>query len=486
MRRRAWVGAWDRALMARVATTESAVLDRVLPGLGRAANHGLLWLGVSGALGATGNRSARRAALRGLIALSLGSAAVNVVSKQLVGRTRPDPALIPLARRLVRAPLTTSFPSGHSASAAAFAAGVALENPLLGVPVAVAGAAVAASRVYTGAHYPSDVLAGMSLGVGAALLTLWWWPRTPPGPSEAVSPSRPVPASKTGTGVVIVLNSGAGSARDSVAEALARELPDAELVTAGEGDDLPGLVAAAAERAAVLGIAGGDGTVNLGASVAAARGLPLLVVPAGTLNHFARDLGVNSVADAVAALRAGDAVEVDLGKAGDLVFLNTSSTGLYVDMVRLRHRWEKRLGKWPAMLLALTRVLRHDRPRDLVVDGEPTRLWMLFAGNGRYLPVGFAPTHRPRLDDGLLDVRAIRADVPLARTRLVVGALTGTLRWCGAYRAWTAPTVTVRGGDSLGLSYDGEVVRVAGEVRLEKARRALTVYRPAGAVRFLR
>ncbi|GFN08463.1 hypothetical protein Smic_70190 [Streptomyces microflavus] len=75
---------------------------------------------------------------------------------------------MPVVRQLKRQPVTTSFPSGHAASAAAFATGVALESKGWGAVVAPVAAAVAASRVYTGVHYPSDVLAGAALGIGAA------------------------------------------------------------------------------------------------------------------------------------------------------------------------------------------------------------------------------------------------------------------------------------------------------------------------------
>lgn len=470
--------------MAKVARTDSVVLDQVLPRVGRAANYSRLWFGVAAGLAVTRNRRARRGAARGLIALSIASAAANVLSKQLVGRVRPAADITPIVRRLTRAPRTTSFPSGHSASAAAFATGVLLEAPVLGAPIAGLAVAVAASRVVTGAHYPSDVAAGVTLGAAAGLLTQWWWPRTPPGPSQAGAPTDAVPSDQTGTGLVIVVNAGSGSDDDDeLLRRLAEELPAAEIVRA-EGDELPAAMKDAAGRCQVLGVAGGDGTVNLAARAAAERKLPLLVIPAGTLNHFARDLGVESLDDAIGAFRAGEAIRVDLGRAGDQSFVNTSSTGLYVDLVRFREHWEKRLGKWPAMLVGLVHVLRHGEPQNLVVDGEPRRLWMLFAGNGRYLPTGFTPAYRPRLDDGQLDVRIVDASVPFARARIVVGALTGTLRWSRPYEA------TVRSGlrvgashGEWGLSVDGEVTKMSGHVDIGKDIGALTVYRPAGADR---
>ncbi len=482
MRRQRWIGAADRAVMTRVARTENVVLDRVLPRLGRSANYGRLWAGVAGVLAATQQPKARRAAVRGLVALSLASAAVNVISKQLVGRPRPAADLAPLIRRLAIAPRTTSFPSGHSASAAAFATGVLLESPLLGVPVAVTAAGVATSRVAVGAHYPSDVVAGVGVGVIAGLATQTWWPRGPLDPATAAAPDHRPPALSTGAGLVLVTNAGAGSVRDDSLRRIAAELPEAEVIVAGPEHDLAAVIEDAAKRCVVLGVAGGDGTVNLGAKTAVRHDVPLLVVPAGTLNHFARDSGVESIEAAIGALRAGEAVRVDLGRAGDEVFVNTSSIGLYVDLVRFRERWEKRLGKWPAMLVGLVHVLRHSEPEEVEVEGVPRRLWMLFAGNCAHEPVGFAPTSRPSLDDGLLDVRIVDAAVPLARTRIVLGALTRTLRWSRAYELSRRTSLQLKGmNGTLALSVDGEVTDVPQTVELGKSPRALTVYRPGGA-----
>jgi len=98
--------------------------------------------------------------------------------------------------------------------------------------------------------------------------------------------------------------------------------------------------------------------LQVAAGLAADKGLPLLVIPAGTFNHFATDLGVRSAQDALDAVRAGDSVLVDVAQAGQQSFLNTASTGVYVDLVRAREELEERLGKWPAVVVALVRVLR--------------------------------------------------------------------------------------------------------------------------------
>ena len=101
----------DQRALDWLAGRQSRALDTVLPALGRAANYGRLWQAVALGLALAGNQRTRRAALRGLVALSVTSLAANVVSKRMVGRVRPVVEAIPLARKLARAPLTTSFPS---------------------------------------------------------------------------------------------------------------------------------------------------------------------------------------------------------------------------------------------------------------------------------------------------------------------------------------------------------------------------------------
>ena len=180
-------------------------------------------------------------------------------------------------------------------------------------------------------------------------------------------------------------------------------------------------------------MAGGDGTVAAAAAVADRHHLPLVLVPAGTLNDFARDVGVYDLQEAVDASGAGEAVAVDLGLVqahpglgadpySDEVtrtryFLNTASIGSYPELVRLRERWQPRWGKWPAFVAALYTVLRRSERIDVKIDGEWRTVWFLFVGNGPYHPRGMVPAWRPTLDSGLLDVRWLRADVRFSRFR---------------------------------------------------------------------
>ena len=121
----------DLAAFRRVARTNSTTLDRTLPPLSTAANHSAIWIVLGAGLATWGGRFGKRAAIRGLGSLAVTSTLVSGVLKHLFHRPRPALRDIPLARRLTRQPLTTSFPSGHAASAGAFAVGVASELPRL-------------------------------------------------------------------------------------------------------------------------------------------------------------------------------------------------------------------------------------------------------------------------------------------------------------------------------------------------------------------
>ena len=113
----------DRLAFGLAHRRETPVLDRVLPPLTRSADRGVLWLGVAGTLAAAGRR---RAAVRGLVSLAAASAVANGPVKLATRRHRPGLDDVPLLRQVTVQPRTSSFPSGHSASAAAFAVGVAL------------------------------------------------------------------------------------------------------------------------------------------------------------------------------------------------------------------------------------------------------------------------------------------------------------------------------------------------------------------------
>ena len=263
-------------------------------------------------------------------------------------------------------------------------------------------------------------------------------------------------------GGFLIVNPRAGSARPDAAqladEAQARGI---EVHILRPGED-PAATASTADADA-LGMAGGDGSLAAVAAVAIQRGLPLVPVPFGTRNHFARDVGLDP-ADPVATLAAfetGLERHVDVGRAGDRLFLNNVSLGVYARLVHRRERHRRRREAL-ARLRALLLLVRPHEPLELSVDGEPVEARILLVSNNRYALDLFSLGERPRLDEGCLYV--YRAAGPLPR------------HWDGPT---AAPDVTI---DSrrrrVAAAIDGEPVQLEFPLRIAIEPKALRVLVP--------
>ena len=162
----------DIALYAAIAQSPTPALDRAMARLSRAADYSRLSMASAATLAVIGGPRGRRAATRGLASIAVTSSVVNLGVKPLGRRRRPDREAehVPIARH-VRMPSSTSFPSGHSAAAFAFATGVGDLLPPVGIPLRGLAALVAYSRVHTGVHYPGDAVAGALIGTALAQVT---------------------------------------------------------------------------------------------------------------------------------------------------------------------------------------------------------------------------------------------------------------------------------------------------------------------------
>lgn len=481
---KAQIDAVDTATFAAVAQTRSPFLDAVMPRLTRAADKSLLWMAIAAALAITRRPSFRRGAVRGLLSLAVTSLIANQVSKRLHRRPRPSLDAVPVQRLARRIPRSTSFPSGHSASAAAFATGVSLEAPLVGVPLRALAALVGFSRVATGAHYPSDVIAGWLLGGAIASLGSRLVPPVAPGSIALHRPTRRIGRRPSGAGVTLVVNPLSHSGRGArVLRDVEKSLPHARIVELDHHADIDDVMATAARDAEVLAVAGGDGTVRAAARAALAAGIPLAVLPAGTFNHFAKDVGTFPLRAAIAAIREGTATAVDVGWVNDGLFLNTASVGAYTDFVQLRERLERRVGKPLAAFIAANRTLRRRKTIRVRVDDEPAAdVSLLFLGNNRHEPRGFSPVQRPRLDEGLVDLRTLDASRFISRIKVLGALATGQLDRNKRYRESLDDRFEIRVLDGPArIARDGELGERATHLTVRIDRRALVVVAPAGS-----
>jgi diacylglycerol kinase family enzyme/membrane-associated phospholipid phosphatase len=476
------LGTLDREVFAAIAESPSPLLDATMPRLTRAADHSKLWLATAAALAAFGGPSAQRGAARGVLSLAVTSLVTNQVAKRVWRRPRPNRFIVPLARRGRRLPTSYSLPSGHSASAAAFAVGVGLESPSLGLALALLAGLVGLSRVATGAHYPGDVFAGFGIGAGIAVLGARTVPpivaaRIPVAdPLRVAAPERP-----DGAGVVLVVNRASGGGTGArVIDEVRESLPRAEIVELAGEDDVEQAVRMAAGRAQVIAVGGGDGTVSRAAGVALEAGVPLAVFPGGTFNHFAKDIGCDDVGKTVDAIRRGSVACVDVVSLNEgRIVINTASVGAYPAFVQTREKLEHKIGKPLARLYAMLHTLRRGEPVRITYDNKTLQTSLFFLGNSTYLPSGFAPSRRTRMDDGLLDVRILETGRRLARVRILAALGLGRLERSPLYHELRVPEFTFRTVDGpTVLAHDGEVATEVTEARFSVRYRALPVFCP--------
>ena len=299
------------------------------------------------------------------------------------------------------------------------------------------------------------------------------------------TPAREMPPAERGV-LIMNLKSGGGKAERFGLEKHCRARGIGAVVLQ-PGDDLLELAERAVDRGAdVIGMAGGDGSQALVASVAARRGVAMVVVPAGTRNHLALDLGLDRD-DVVGALDAfGEAMEqpMDLAEVNGRVFVNNVSLGLYASIVRSP---EYRDAKVDTALGGLRTALGPgSTPFDLRFtgpDGEPHEgAHVVQVSNNPYGRTAGTRTVRPRLDTGRLGVVALvlRGD-RAAGSFMAALAVDRPERFPG-YLAWDPTTFEVDSGGEIDVGLDGEALRMEPPLRFVVRPAALRVRRPTRAI----
>ncbi|HKU62171.1 MAG TPA: diacylglycerol kinase family protein [Gemmatimonadales bacterium] len=258
------------------------------------------------------------------------------------------------------------------------------------------------------------------------------------------------------------------------------------ITLARHGRDIrPGAERAVKQGTAGLIAAGGDGTVNTLAGVAVGAGVPLGVLPQGTLNHFAKDLGIPTDLDgALGVILAGQTTRVDVGEVSGRIFVNNSSLGVYPRIVRLRERYGARgPAKWVAALWATLAVLRRHpfAAVRLVVNGEPLlrRTPFVFVGNNEYRMEGLRAGTRDALDRGVLAVYVMNASGRRSLAWLGFQILLGRTERLRELDTFLLDEATIELKHStVGVALDGEVAELRPPLVYRSRPGALQVFAP--------
>ncbi|MEO5678360.1 MAG: diacylglycerol kinase family protein [Acidimicrobiales bacterium] len=276
---------------------------------------------------------------------------------------------------------------------------------------------------------------------------------------------------------IVLVNPGSGP-KETPVDDLTEAFGDLAEVRATTGQGLAVDVARAVDAGAPwVGVAGGDGSQRIAAPILAAAQRPLLAVPCGTRNHFAKDLGLDTIEAAVLAAKAGDCTqEVDLAWVGHECFLNTCNLGMYTAIVKERVRQKGKLPKRVADGIGIVREAVKGSRLRLVLDGRPVTTWAVFIGNSCYGD-NVGSLGREALDDGLLDVRIVLANQKVARLRLFGALLGGRLHRTPVMEQLSRPDLEVvtPGCSAMDVAVDGDVFRLRTPLRLRIDRHALTV-----------
>ena len=294
--------------------------------------------------------------------------------------------------------------------------------------------------------------------------------------------------------VIINAHAGTPSMSDTVSRltaAFAASGITAEVLVARTGAEVATHAAqAVAGKPSLIVAGGGDGTLSAVAAKLVGTDTALGILPLGTLNHFAKDLGIPLELDAaIEVIAAGNTIVVDVGTVNDRIFLNNSSLGLYPRLVRVREHQQQSLGrgKWPAFAWAVFFVLRRFSfvSVELDVDArhEVRRTPVVFIGNNHYAMQGLLIGTRERLDGGELSLYIPRALTRWGLLRMGLRALLGRLSPDIDLEATMAKAICIHSRRAaVHVAIDGEVQTMPMPLRYAIRPAALRVIVPRGSI----
>jgi undecaprenyl-diphosphatase len=431
----------------------------------------MLWTGIAALLAATGRRTPRSAASSGMLSIGVAATLVNGPLKFAWRRDRP-PLLVAgrAGEPLLPLPRTFSFPSGHSASAVAFATGASLAMPALAPVLVPMAGTVAYSRVHTGVHYPSDVAVGAVIGTGSGVLAARLVRVLRERSVQRVdAPTVDVQVPRHS---VVLASESAGDASDFANARAALEdagLRIDKVFAVEDVAELTGLLSGTDDPPLVVA-AGGDGTVSAATNAIGTTGALLAILPLGTSNDVARSLGIPpDPIEAVDVIVNGRSCDIEKGQVqidGEdepRAFLHAATAGLNVEFAEFATK--------PSLRARFGRLTYPIAAARAIRDYEPFECTLEYLGHREsfsavHISVSTTPVFGgvlgmrvpgASLTDGLLDVIVVER-LSIARLALAVADnFLGRHRPVHRVHTMKVPAVRISAAGQR-ITLDGELI----------------------------